>query len=132
MHNFYLLPSLIRWAYFVLYVIFWLIGVMGFGLFMLSIADNPVNPLAPYSAVNSPDPTLVRRVITAQLVVNSVLWIVSLRKLWRMNRRDSYFPPTYDWDPLLPHSTYILPFVYALAGSALMFATAWLGVGIWR
>ncbi len=78
MHSWYLLPSLIWWAYFVLYVIFWLIGVIGFGLFMLSIADNPANTLALYNAVKSPDPTLVRRITIAQLVVNSVLWIVSL------------------------------------------------------
>ena len=131
MNNWYLLPRFIWWAYFVLYVIFWLIGVMGFGLWMLSAADTSA-ALDRFAGVGSTDPTLIKRIITAQLVVNAVLWIVTLIRLWRMNRHDSNYLPTSDWDPLLPHSTYILPFACAWVGSVAMFATASLGVGIWR
>ena len=141
------LPRFVIWcAYFILYVSFWLFGVIGLGLFILTFAfaDTSADTIALYDAVRSPgdpelevwqgpNPTLlVRGIIIAQLVLNAILWVVSLRKLRRMDRHDQYFHPTYDLDPLLPHSAYILPFVYALAGSALMFATAWFGVGIWR
>lgn len=140
MNDRYLENSLIRWAYFVLYVMFWLFGVIVFGLFMLAFDFPSEESIALSNAVRSPgdpeievwegpNPTIVRYVIIAQVVVNSVLWIVSLLKL---READKYSEPPHDWAPIMPHSAYILPFAYTLVGSVAMFATAWLGVGLWR
>lgn len=125
MHNKYV-PRFVIWCvYFILYIPIWLFGVIGLGLFLLAFAFDT-------SSWQGANLTLVRYFLIAQVLVTSFFWIVSLRRLLRMNRYDNYFPPTHDWDPLLPHSTYVLPFVYALAGSVLMFLTAWLGAGFWR